>query len=133
MKISISASLRLTRKGTDSMRNTGKREFILVAAILVAATFLYLINRISHQEPAAVVDISVDGEVVETLDLSIDQELTIQGAGDGTNHLVVQDGQVWVTEASCPDHLCIRQGKISMDGQVIVCLPNRMTAAIRGQ
>lgn len=115
------------------MKNTGKRELLLVVAILAAATFLYLINRVSHRDPAAVVDISVDGEVVETLDLSIDRELTIQGAGDGTNHLIIQNGQVWVTEASCPDHLCIRQGKISMDGQVIVCLPNRMTAAIRGQ
>lgn len=115
------------------MQNIGKRELLLVAAILAAAILLSLANRVSHREPAAVVDISVDGEVVETLDLSIDRELTIQGAGDGTNHLIIQDGQVWVTEASCPDHLCIRQGKISMDGQVIVCLPNRMTAAIRGQ
>ena len=37
-----------------------------------------------------------------------------------------------VQEASCPDHLCIRQGKISREGEMIVCLPNRMIAEVKG-
>ena len=84
-----------------------------------------------HKSPAEVVEISVDGNVVETLDLAKDQELTIDGASGGTNHLIIKDGEVWVSEATCPDKICVHQGKIHMDGEIIVCLPNKMTAQIK--
>ena len=32
--------------------------------------------------------------------------------------------------ADCPDHLCVKQGKISADGEMIVCLPNKVTVQI---
>lgn len=38
----------------------------------------------------------------------------------------IEDGQIWIHEASCPDKICIYQGKISKNGEMIVCIPNRM-------
>lgn len=114
-------------------RPAGKRELILIAVILLAALVLFLYNKSRHQAPAAVVEISIDGTVVETLDLGKDQEYTIEGASGGTNHLIIKDRQVWVSEATCPDKICIHQGKISHDGELIVCLPNRMIAKISGE
>ena len=70
------------------------------------------------------------GPPVETIDLQTDGEYTIQGAGGGSNHLVVEDGQIWCDEATCPDKVCIHQGKQSLDGTTIVCLPNRMIVQI---
>ena len=49
----------------------------------------------------------------------------------GTNHLIIKGGEVWVSEATCPDKICVHQGKIHMDGEIIVCLPNKMTAQIK--
>ena len=37
-----------------------------------------------------------------------------------------------MSEANCPDHICVRQGKIHYTGQVITCLPNRLTVTIEG-
>lgn len=111
----------------------GKREFILIAAVLLAALLLSLIYKVRHTKPAVYVEISVDGTVTETLDLSRDQEYTVTGVGGGTNRLVIKNGEVWVTEASCPDKICVHQGKISHDGEMIVCLPNRMVARISGE
>lgn len=78
-------------------------------------------------------EVTIDGELVETLDLSKDQEVTIHGARGGMNRLVVQDGEIWCEEASCPDQVCVHQGKQSRDGELIVCLPSLMIVQIKGR
>ena len=35
--------------------------------------------------------------------------------------------------ADCPDGYCIRQGKITGKGQVIVCLPHRLVLEVTGE
>ena len=74
----------------------------------------------------------VDGKLVETLDLSVNATVTITGAGGGTNVLVVQDGEIWCSEASCPDKLCVKQGKKHLSTDTIVCLPNKMVVTVTG-
>lgn len=111
----------------------GKREIILIAVVLLAAFFLFLYSKSIHQSPAALVEISIDGTVVKTFDLNQDQEYLIESSTGGTNMLIIQDGEAWISEASCPDKVCIRQGKISHDGELIVCLPNLMIVRISGE
>ena len=50
----------------------------------------------------------------------------------GYNLIEIGDGDVRVIEASCPDKLDVKQGYISMPGEVIVCLPNRLVIEIKG-
>ena len=108
-----------------------KQDIILIAAVFVIAGLLFLGSQMMHKKPAEIVEVSVDGKVVETLDLAKDQELTIDGVSGGTNHLIIKDGEAWVSEATCPDKICVHQGKIHLDGEIIVCLPNKMTAQIK--
>lgn len=107
-----------------------KRDLILVAAILAVAGCFYAGNWFLNQKPATMVEISIDGAVVETLDLSKDTQLTINSKNGGTNHIVIQDGKAHISDASCPDKICINQGEISQNGEMIVCLPNLMIAKI---
>ena len=89
-----------------------KREIILVLILLAAASAGFLINQAMHRQPAARVEITVDGHLVQTLDLNQDADLIIDGANGGTNHLIIQNGAAWVSEASCPDKVCVHQGKV---------------------
>ena len=50
----------------------------------------------------------------------------------GSNILVIEDGEAWVSEASCPDQICRGMGKISRNGEFIACLPNRVIIVIEG-
>lgn len=50
----------------------------------------------------------------------------------GYNLVEIGDGNVRVIEASCPDELDVKQGYISMPGEIIVCLPNRLIIEIKG-
>ena len=110
-----------------------KSDLLLAAILLLLAGAAGISFYMSRRTPALRAEVTVDGQLVESLDLSENQELVIQGAGGGTNRLVVQGGAVWCSEASCPDHVCIEQGKQSESGGLIVCLPNRMMVQVIGK
>lgn len=107
-----------------------KKDLILVLVILVIVSIGFLVTRILHRQPAAVVEISVDGEVTASYPLDQDTDVVLHGVGGGTNHLIIQDGSAWITEATCPDKVCIHQGKINENGQMLVCLPNRLIVKV---
>ena len=73
--------------------------------------------------------VSVDGGEVCRYSLSEDGEFLLNG---GTNTLVISGGEAYISEADCPDGLCVSQGRISRTGQTVVCLPNRVMLRIVG-
>ena len=107
-----------------------KRDVILAAAILLSS--VWAPSHYTRRTPAAIAQVSVDGAVVETLDLSKDTEITVTSSNGGTNHLIVKDGEIWCSEASCPDKVCVHQGKKHLNSDTIVCLPNQMIVTITG-
>lgn len=102
-------------------------DVILVAALLVIALSVFLVISLTQKEGAYAV-VTVNGEEVARYSLALDGEYAI---GD-TNVLVIKGGEAYMTYADCPDGLCIGQGKISMTGQRIVCLPNKVMVEIIG-
>lgn len=72
-----------------------------------------------------------DGELLYVLELSVDQEITVQ-TELGSNTVTVKDGAIAVTKADCPDHYCMDRG-FCTGGAQIVCLPNRLVIKFVGQ
>ena len=67
-----------------------------------------------------------------TYPLDVDKEIPIQKDGKTTNLLVIRDGKADVTEADCPDKLCVHQKAISKTNETIVCLPNKVVVQVIG-
>ena len=86
------------------------------------AGILWLGFRISGQRSHNTIRITVDGKEFGTYSLSKDQVIHI---GD-TNVCEIKDGKVTMIEATCPDHLCMKQHAIDSKGGTIVCLPNKV-------
>lgn len=107
-----------------------KTDLILAAVVLLVAAVGFLINYQLHKVPASRVEVSIDGKIAEIYDLNRDTDVVIQGYGNGTNHLLIQDKTVWISEATCSDHICVHQGKISKNGEMIICLPNRVIVQV---
>ena len=105
-----------------------KRDLILIGGILIVAWIAFVFVQ-RNQDGGAYVLIRVDGEEVEQYSLSEEGTYPLNG---GTNILHIEGGEAWLTEADCPDHLCVQQGKISKTGQVITCLPNKLTVTVYG-
>ena len=107
-----------------------KNDIILIATLLVAAGLIWAVITLTRT-PGAYVEVTINGESVSRLPLSEDTE-AVFGEGKHTNKLVIKSGRASVIEASCPDHLCIKQGEASRDGETIVCLPNKFVVTIIG-
>ena len=105
-----------------------KRDIILIASILAVAIALFLIVELTKEEGAGVT-VKVDGVKVAEYSLTADGTYPLNG---GTNILVIENGKAYLTDANCPDKLCVHQGKISMTGETITCLPNKLTVTVFG-
>ena len=109
-------------------KNGHKWDILLVAGLLLLSGILFLIFSFG-QEQGAGVRICVDG--AEVASYSLEQEGTYSLNG-GSNILVIADGAAWISEADCPDDLCVKQGKVRSGGQCITCLPNKLTVTVYG-
>ena len=106
-----------------------KKDIILIAAFLAIGAVLAAVVLLGAEDGGKV-QVRVDGNVVATYPLAIDRTVEIDGYEGGRNLLVIEDGYASVTEASCPDGICIRTGKINKKGQSIICLPNRVSVEV---
>lgn len=106
------------------MRKTIRvKEIILFAVILAAALISwFFLSRDRSSREYASINITVGGEDYGTYSLGEDQVIKI----GGTNTCRIEDGQVKMIEANCPDHLCIHQPAIDERGGFIICLPNEV-------
>lgn len=95
---------------------------VVVAAVLLTALTVFLLFL--PKEQAAVAAVYLDGELVDTLPLDNDTEITY--AGDYHNTVTVRGGKVAVTASDCPGEDCVHSGWVDTPARSIVCLPNRL-------
>ncbi len=107
-------------------------DLVLVGGLLAVAAVLFLVlGRWSAQ--GRTVEVQVDGKTIATLPLDIDTTYIIDGVDGGHNTLVIADGKATVTEATCPDGVCVRHRAIDRAGQSIICLPNKVVVKVVGE
>lgn len=110
----------------------GKNDIILMASILAASILVMLLmHGLSGKGVMAIV--YVNGEETGKYPLSEDITVDIDGVDRGHNTLTIAGGKAFMSDASCPDKLCMHQGRVSKGGQSIVCLPNRVVVRIEGE
>ncbi len=103
-----------------------------ILAALGAASFFFLKNA-GHA--GTVAEIYIDGELYDSIDLSAvaaPYTFTIE-TERGENTVEVKNGSIAVTEADCPDQICVHQGFIHDDAIPIVCMPHRLVIQIAGE
>ncbi len=109
-----------------------KQDVVLLAVMLAGALLLGVFLMLTRKSGAEVV-VKVAGKQVTAFSLNENTKYTIHGVNGGTNELIIEDGQVWLEEASCPDKLCVHQGKIKYSGESIICLPNKVSVTIQDE
>ena len=99
-----------------------KKEAIFIVGILILALLLWLGIHHFQKGHYGYITITVDGNKLGTYSLGKNQTISI----GHTNICEIKDGQARMTEAACPDHLCMKQHAIDSKGGTIVCLPNKV-------
>lgn len=99
------------------------RSWIVFFAGLVAA--LVLVWKLLPDAGGETVGVYQDGKLLMTISLSQEQTFEIPGPAGGNTICVSEEG-VRVTQAGCPDKLCVAHGVLKAGQGPIICLPNRL-------
>ncbi len=113
------------QKHTSFLR---KADIILLSVLLLLSTAIIICLRLTPHA-SGIVTVTVDGSCIGHWALTEEQQIWIDGAS-GTNCLYIANGTAVMTDADCPDLICVHHTPISHVGERIVCLPNRVIVSI---
>ena len=102
-----------------------KKDFILIFIILLIVVVSFGINHFTNAKSGKQIEIYVDNELYKTYDIEDEDELNIESE-EGYNVVKIHNHGAQITEASCPDKVCIHEGFITKPSESIVCLPNKV-------
>ena len=127
-----------------------KADIILFIILLAAGLAASAVLAMSHTGGDTVI-IESGGELYATYPLSEDRQVIVPAPQEKASSLSVPDdskpaseqythynvvtissGKVTVTEGSCRNQVCVHHSAISLSGESIVCLPNKMIVRIEG-
>ncbi|MGN1180817.1 MAG: NusG domain II-containing protein [Suilimivivens sp.] len=105
-----------------------------MSAVLIMAFSAFLIpNLMNDGQRGSEVVILQDGEEKGRYSLSEERTITVPFQDGSYNLILINGGMVRVTDADCPDKLCVRQRDISKNGESIICLPHKLVIMIESR
>ena len=110
------------------MKNRYDRLFLVILAGVILLLFLY--QHFAGSKGSYIL-VTQNGEKIGEYSLLENQTFVVTDENHSYNTIVIENGQVWIDQADCPDKLCVKQGKISKNGQSIICLPHKLTILVQ--
>lgn len=101
----------------------------ILSAVLFLCAAVYLLPKEDAEKTAV---IRQGNRIIRTIDLSASADpvvFQIEAPAGGVNTILVQNGQIGITQADCPDQICVNRGMIRQ-GAPIVCLPHQLSITI---
>lgn len=107
-----------------------KSDAVLILILLLLAVAGFFIIRGMNGKTAMTVCVTVDGEMYGEYPLAVRSEHYIPGEYGGCR-LEIRGGYADVTEAGCPNQICVDHAPVCDRGEAIVCLPNRIVVELK--
>jgi len=101
---------------------------VLLLAILLTVV---LISTLNLGRGGLICEIRVDGKVTQKIPMTEDREFYL--LQNPLIRFAVRDGAVGFIESDCPDKICVNTGFLRYNGQMAVCLPNRVSIRVVGK
>ena len=108
-----------------------KKADIILAVLLIAAGFAASYILSFGQESGDELVITADGSEFGTYSLLEDREITVKQDGH-INKVTINDGKVSMSFSDCKGQDCVEHSDISLSGESIICLPNKVVLEITG-
>lgn len=104
---------------------------VLLLVVLLGLLGFFALSRLGGGTIAV---ITVDGQEYKRIDLSrVTESYDIEiDTKYGHNTVHVEPRRIAVTQANCPDGICVAQGAIDRGGVPIICMPHRLVVKIEG-
>ena len=95
----------------------------LCLVLVLAGCGVWILLQHTLSVPGKLAQVRVDGQTALELPLAEDFRGEVTGAEGIRLVVVVSGGRVYVESSQCPDKICVHRGKISSEGETIVCMP----------
>jgi len=113
----------------DEKKPNEKAIRILISLIAVIFIISVILTVISYQKPTGQrVFVIQDNQVIYELypESEKDREIRIDFPDGGYNIIQIQNHEIRISEADCPDLTCVKTGVLRSETLPIVCLPHRL-------
>ncbi len=104
-----------------------------IAALTIAIIVIFVITFAVYQKKSTHTLVHIKTETGEWI-FPLTEERRFYGEGrSGICNILIRDGTVRVVASDCPEKICQKKGAISLPGQWIACLPNKVFISIQSQ
>ena len=101
----------------------------IVVLAAIVASFVFLGPW--HMSAGARAHVVVHDGDGNTQTVSLDESRTLEVSTSlGNNTIVIEQGEVRISEADCPKQSCTHQKPISVPGEQLICLPHKLWVEI---
>lgn len=112
--------------------------FVYLFILVLIGLSLLGLKTMGVDRSNTVVQIQLDGQVIDSFEISQDgeieaREIRVDTGQGGYNIVRVTSQGIAVIDANCPDKLCVRSPIIKVPGQSIVCIPHKFVVRIIGE
>ena len=114
----------------DKLRRIARPADLIAVAIILAAAGI--LAAVFGGADGAKAEIVVGKETVKTIDLTAVKEPYTVTLDNGVT-VAVEPGAIWFSDSDCPNHLCMRAGKLTKAGQSAACIPNQTLIRVTGR
>ena len=103
-----------------------KALIISVGLIFLASLTAVLLSL--RKTDKTYVEIVQNNKVIYSFDLAVEKNRTfrIEAADGGWNEVKIENGEISICDADCPDRTCVKTGVLRSESVPIVCLPHRL-------
>lgn len=105
---------------------------IIVLTILTIVSFIITLTFSNRKYDSEYVEIHVDGKLYKKVPLNNNEETIEVITSLGKNVIQISKGKAHISEADCPDKVCIKDGYIDNPSKILVCLPNKVVVQVIG-
>lgn len=109
-----------------------KRDVIFITIVILLAGIMAMFMYLGQGENGEMVRIMIDGKEHGSYLLGEDKVIETDNAF-GHNRIVIENGEVFMEEADCPDQYCVEHKAISKTNETIVCLPHKLVVEMHMQ
>lgn len=110
------------------------RTLIIITVCIAAASVIACAVIMNSGRRGNIARVVSDGKLIRQIDLdAVAQEYSFTVECDGGYNVVtVKNGDIRVSDADCPDHICMQTGWLSSSGAPIVCMPHKLVISFEG-
>lgn len=111
------------------------KTWVILLAVIVLLSGVGTFFFFTQKPEGHIVEIRQDGTCIETIDLDKVKEpysFVVEDPHGGSNTILVEPGRIRISEADCPDQVCVKHSWLGDSAAPIVCLPHRLVIQMQG-